>query len=130
MKLPVIVLELDNDTIVDAIKASVQSSGVSLEGKHVQVSFVSKRKGGGVLATVRVSSDPFLDSPSEATTGSQANTTKDSAKNAEVVEPITDVKAVPASAFNAADEAEVEQPAAAVKPKPKGKRLFEETEEA
>ena len=133
MKLPVIVLELDNDTIVDAIKASVQSSGVALEGKHVQVSFLNKRKGGGVLATVRVSSDPFLDSPAEATTGTQVDSPKDSTKNAEVaVEPITDERKVSDRRAPAEETDTPETPAkeeAPAKAKPKGKRLFDDAEE-
>lgn len=69
MKLPVMKFDLDNDTIVDAVRAAVEAGGITLSDKHVRITFKTKRVGpdAGLSATVEVSSDPFLETPAKPT---------------------------------------------------------------
>ncbi len=91
MKFPVMKFDLDNATIVDAIRAAVEAGGMSLDGKHVRISFKSKRVGpdAGLSATVEVSSDPFLEAEPKAT-AKRGPKPQSAAADVEVVEEVTE----------------------------------------
>lgn len=96
MKLPVMKFDLDNDTIVDAVRAAVESGGISLAEKHVRITFKTKRVGpdAGLSATVEVSSDPFLEAEPKAPSNrgrKPKSATADAAVATEAVAEVTEV---------------------------------------